>query len=130
MVERVRGRWKEEGRKGEERRKRGWMAEIDHRLFFLEKTKKNCCVDHKMSLSASSSSSSMMAEVDEIVKRISSRPGVSGLVVATRTGVSLRSTFQDLQAAKYSSLFSDLLESATKTLTKIDPQVMMIIFED
>uniref|UniRef100_A0AC35UDB6 Dynein light chain roadblock n=1 Tax=Rhabditophanes sp. KR3021 TaxID=114890 RepID=A0AC35UDB6_9BILA len=58
-----------------------------------------------------------MAEVEEMIKKLQSQSGVTGVVVTDQQGRTIKATMDDIEAAKYSNLLTQLCHK-TKTVFK------------
>jgi dynein light chain roadblock-type len=63
-----------------------------------------------------------MSEVDEIMKRIQSHKGVTGLIVVDKEGIPIRSTLDNSTTIQYAGLITQLAQKARSTIRDIDPQ--------
>lgn len=67
-----------------------------------------------------------MAEVEETIKRIQGHKGVIGVVVVNSTGTPIKTTLDNDQTAKYSSLITQLTGKARSIVRELDSTVCNI----
>ncbi|KAI9323340.1 hypothetical protein BX666DRAFT_1848065 [Dichotomocladium elegans] len=68
------------------------------------------------------SNSPTAAEVDETLKRLSSRKGVKAVVILNSEGQAIRSTLDEAMTKQYGQLISTLVQQARTTVTTLDDQ--------
>lgn len=66
-----------------------------------------------------------MAEVEETIKRIQGHKGVIGVVIVNSAGTPIKSTLDNDQTAKYSSLITQLAGKARSMVRELDSTVIM-----
>jgi dynein light chain roadblock-type len=66
-----------------------------------------------------------MAEVEETIKRIQGHKGVLGVVVVNSGGVPIKTTLDNEQTAKYSSLITQLIGKARSVVRELDSTVFL-----
>ncbi|KEG13298.1 putative dynein light chain 2B, cytoplasmic [Trypanosoma grayi] len=62
-------------------------------------------------------------DIEELVKQITSHPGVQGMIIVNTDGIPIRHTFQEhsrLLAVQYSALFQSLAMKARSTVMELD----------
>lgn len=62
-------------------------------------------------------------EVDETLKRLSSRKGVKAVVILNNEGQAIRSTLDETLTKQYGQLISTLVQQARTTVNTLDDQV-------
>ena len=62
-------------------------------------------------------------EVDETLKRLSSRKGVKAVVILNNEGQAIRSTLDETLTKQYGQLISALVQQARTTVNTLDDQV-------
>lgn len=63
-----------------------------------------------------------METTQEILDSIESQPGVIGtILMLTGSGVTIKTSLKDHEAAKYSSIVSDFIKRSMKTISSISP---------
>ncbi|KAG0209121.1 Dynein light chain roadblock-type 2 [Mortierella sp. NVP41] len=63
-----------------------------------------------------------MSEVEETIRRLSSKKNVQGVVVVNQLGLMIRSTLEASLAKQYATLMSDLVRTARQSVAQIDAQ--------
>lgn len=63
------------------------------------------------------------AEIDETLKRLSSRKGVKAVVILNSEGQAIRSTMNEELTKQYGQLISALVTQARTTVSTLDDQV-------
>ncbi|KAI9497849.1 hypothetical protein BDB00DRAFT_802181 [Zychaea mexicana] len=64
----------------------------------------------------------MTIEIDETLKRLSSRRGVKAVVILNSEGQAIRSTLDDELTKQYGQLISTLVQQARTTVATLDEQ--------
>ncbi|KAI9274412.1 hypothetical protein BDA99DRAFT_237424 [Phascolomyces articulosus] len=64
----------------------------------------------------------MSIEIDETLKRLSSRRGVKAVVILNNEGQAIRSTMDEDLTKQYGQLISSLVQQARTTVTTLDDQ--------
>lgn len=80
----------------------------------------------KMTLPLSPEENSLLqqtAEIDETLKRLSSRKGVKAVVILNSEGQAIRSTMNEELTKQYGQLISALVTQARTTVSTLDDQV-------
>lgn len=62
----------------------------------------------------------MATEVDEVIKRISTRKGVEGIVVVNAEGIPIRTTLDEEQSTVYAGICATLAMKARMLVTSVD----------
>ncbi|XP_023795861.1 dynein light chain roadblock-type 1 [Cyanistes caeruleus] len=65
---------------------------------------------------------SIMAEVEETLKRIQSQKGVQGIIVVNAEGIPIKSTIDNTTTIQYAGLMHSFIMKARSTVRDIDPQ--------
>uniref|UniRef100_A0A8C9N0P9 Dynein light chain roadblock-type 1 n=1 Tax=Serinus canaria TaxID=9135 RepID=A0A8C9N0P9_SERCA len=65
---------------------------------------------------------SIMAEVEETLKRIQSQKGVQGIIVVNSEGIPIKSTIDNSTTIQYAGLMHSFIMKARSTVRDIDPQ--------
>ncbi|XP_063260999.1 dynein light chain roadblock-type 1 [Prinia subflava] len=65
---------------------------------------------------------SIMAEVEETLKRIQSQKGVQGIIVVNSEGIPIKSTIDNTTTIQYAGLMHSFIMKARSTVRDIDPQ--------
>ncbi|XP_058670764.1 LOW QUALITY PROTEIN: dynein light chain roadblock-type 1 [Ammospiza caudacuta] len=65
---------------------------------------------------------SIMAEVEETLKRIQSQKGVQGIIVVNSEGIPIKSTIDNATTIQYAGLMHSFIMKARSTVRDIDPQ--------
>ncbi|KAG0367926.1 Dynein light chain roadblock-type 2 [Gamsiella multidivaricata] len=63
-----------------------------------------------------------MSEVEETIRRLSSKKNVEGVVVVNQLGLMIRSTLDASLGKQYATLMSDLVRMAKDSVTQLDAQ--------
>ncbi|KAF9917465.1 Ddynein light chain roadblock-type 1 [Lobosporangium transversale] len=63
-----------------------------------------------------------MSEVEETIRRLSSKKNVEGVVVVNQLGLMIRSTLDATLAKQYASLMTELVRMAKDSVTQLDAQ--------
>ncbi|KAK3828768.1 MAG: hypothetical protein J3Q66DRAFT_323528 [Benniella sp.] len=63
-----------------------------------------------------------MSEVEETIRRLSSKKNVVGVVVVNQLGLMIRSTLEASLGKQYSTLMSQLVRMAKDSVTQLDAQ--------
>lgn len=63
-----------------------------------------------------------IAQVEEMVKRLSDQKGVLGVIISNREGVSIRSTMDPEQSTQYSTLVAGLANQARAFVREVGPE--------
>ncbi|KAG0210057.1 Ddynein light chain roadblock-type 1 [Mortierella sp. GBA30] len=63
-----------------------------------------------------------MSEVEETIRRLSSKKNVQGVVVVNQLGLMIRSTLDASLGKQYATLMSDLIRMARQSVTQLDAQ--------
>ncbi|KAG0273755.1 Dynein light chain roadblock-type 2 [Linnemannia exigua] len=63
-----------------------------------------------------------MSEVEETIRRLSSKKNVEGVVVVNQLGLMIRSTLEASLGKQYATLMSDLVRTARQSVAQLDAQ--------
>ena len=63
------------------------------------------------------------SEVEETIRRLSSKKNVEGVVVVNQLGLMIRSTLDASLGKQYATLMSDLVRMAKESVAQLDAQV-------
>ncbi|KAG0311967.1 Dynein light chain roadblock-type 2 [Linnemannia gamsii] len=63
-----------------------------------------------------------MSEVEETIRRLSSKKNVQGVVVVNQLGLMIRSTLEASLGKQYATLMSDLIRTARQSVAQLDSQ--------
>ncbi|KAG0244869.1 dynein light chain roadblock-type 2-like protein [Mortierella sp. GBAus27b] len=63
-----------------------------------------------------------MSEVEETIRRLSSKRNVEGVVVVNQLGLMIRSTLDAALGQQYATLMSQLVRMAKESVTQLDAQ--------
>ncbi|KAI1317518.1 Dynein light chain roadblock-type 2 [Mortierella claussenii] len=63
-----------------------------------------------------------MSELEETIRRLSSKKNVEGVVVVNQLGLMIRSTLDASLGKQYATLMSDIVRMAKDSVTQLDAQ--------
>merc|ERR1712184_89474 len=81
-----------------------------------------CQQPHSHSRCSFQRSSSIMSDVEETLKRISSHKGVIGIIIVNSEGIPIRSTMDNTLTTQYAANLSQLAMKARSVVRDLDPQ--------
>jgi predicted regulator of Ras-like GTPase activity (Roadblock/LC7/MglB family) len=68
------------------------------------------------------------SEVEETIRRLSSKKNVVGVVVVNQLGLMIRSTLEASLGKQYATLMSQLVRMAKDSVTQLDAQVRCLLY--